>query len=1622
MKKIYHLVWVLTCILAIVFYPQNNAHSNASGAPVGKTGSPGDGFSTCAGCHGGGLTPGLTDYFGIIVEDELTVFSAGETYEISVQATQVGATVFGFELKAEDNNGNSIGDLIVTNTATTQLVGSGDYITHTSVGTIGLNNIEWTFDWQAPADYDGEVTFYAAGNLANGNGTGTGDVIMTDSYSITVSSGGATEIEGCTDPDALNYNPLATIDDGSCQYGDCVVVTVSVTTGSFPTEISWSLVNNFGVEYLEGASASSSEDVCLPYGEYTFNAYDTFGDGWNGGVYQISTFCNDVNMVLANNGGETPTNGTNTGDPVELESTEIFMVTECTTCTGFSVSVLTTYESTFGTNDATASIVTNSGNSPFEVLWSNGQTGDFIDGLSAGLYSVTVTDAEGCIAESTFEIIVDPLEYNIDDFDMISSCGGTLFDSGGADEDYMNNENQQITIYPSNSEEYVSLYFSSFDLEASYDFLTIYDGEDINAPVLAASSATLSFLNEIYYASQTNESRALTLTFTSDGSVTKLGWVAELGCTTYGPCFGFDIEVLATFETEEGTSDASASLDISFGNQPFEYLWSTGETSESITGLTAGTYSVTITDSEDCIAESTFEVIVDPEEYIIGEIINVNTCNGLFYDTGGSDNNPGTGEDMFIRICPDEEGFVSQLEFTEFNVGWYGLLTVYDGMGTTNPVLATGSFTDLLGQTIVASAENSTGCLTVTYTSDIWFEDVSGWVANISCYDYIVYGCMDTEAFNYNDEAEEEDGSCYYSPGCIDSTFVEYYIQGFIADHDDGSCETTLIDDCFDELALNYNPYSNYNVNGDPCVYDLESWTCGGYFRDSRDNYTYLTVEIGEQCWLAENVRYLPEGASTMELAEGATASQLEDGFIYSGVDAYNPEDNGRYYSWAIADDVIPFGWHLPSNIEWGELSALEITNGISLQENGGTGFEAVLSGGAGLFTETIGFLNVDASSIFWTSKELDPSLAFSRKLMAEDPIIYEEPQPKDFAFSVRAIFGFEEGSVLGCTDEDYLEYNSQANLDDGSCQVLVVLGCTDDSALNYDTLATVNDGSCIEVVVGCMDDGFAEYYEQEANVDDGSCSTPVVFGCIDQGAFNYNQDANVNDGTCIDILYGCTNDNYLEFNPDANVNDGSCETVVIYGCMDLVAFNYNSAANVDDGSCQGVVMGCMNPNYVEFNALANTEDGSCSIEVVYGCTIDYALNYESWANTDDGSCEVEGCTNPLFVEYDEFATIDNGTCAIAAIFGCTDELYIEYFAPANMDDGSCETLIFEGCTDFYYLEFDPNANVDDGSCVNLATIGCTDSNFLEYNPEATIDDNTCQTPVVLGCMDEAYLEYFDLANTDNGSCLTPIVEGCTNPNFLEYDDLANTDDGSCTIIILEGCMNPEYIEFNPNANVDNDSCEILVVYGCTDVLAFNYNEDANTNDGSCIPVIEGCLDDYYFEYNPEANTDDGSCVNPVIFGCTDPLALNYFEAANTDDGTCYYYLVEIIAINSQVGMIEFNAIVLGMGTDYSTFWQFGDGGASYEHDPIHNYTENGSYEVSLIVSDGNVEIIEVILVEIINLSLDDVVGDKLLVKVEYFDLMGRKVGNPKDYPYQVLIEKYYYDDGTIKVNKRLNL
>ncbi len=158
----------------------------SGGSPGGRTGSLGDSSNSCTGCHSG--TPQAVSGW-ITTDIPAAGYLLGETYTITLTATDADALRFGFELTAEAENGNKIGQFAITNSTETKLVNNNKAVTHTSQGfTPTGQSKSWSFDWTAPEEAMGVIRFYAAVNAADGNGNSSGDLIYLTNKEISLNT------------------------------------------------------------------------------------------------------------------------------------------------------------------------------------------------------------------------------------------------------------------------------------------------------------------------------------------------------------------------------------------------------------------------------------------------------------------------------------------------------------------------------------------------------------------------------------------------------------------------------------------------------------------------------------------------------------------------------------------------------------------------------------------------------------------------------------------------------------------------------------------------------------------------------------------------------------------------------------------------------------------------------------------------------------------------------------------------------------------------------------------------------------------------------------------------------------------------------------------------------------------------------------------------------------------------------------------------------------------------------------------------------------------------------------------------------------------------------------------
>jgi hypothetical protein len=181
------------------------------------------------------------------------------------------------------------------------------------------------------------------------------------------------------------------------------------------------------------------------------------------------------------------------------------------------------------------------------------------------------------------------------------TCGSNFSDPGGTNANYSDSANVTTTICPTNPGEAVTVTFSSFEIEANYDFLKVYDGTSATAPLLATYTGT-TIPSPI---TASNTSGCLTFVFTSDNIVNKPGWVAMVSCGIYVPITcPKPVAVTATAITsagatinwtETGTATQWEVLALPAGTAPTPTSIGTIVTTQpyQITGLNLGsTYNV----------------------------------------------------------------------------------------------------------------------------------------------------------------------------------------------------------------------------------------------------------------------------------------------------------------------------------------------------------------------------------------------------------------------------------------------------------------------------------------------------------------------------------------------------------------------------------------------------------------------------------------------------------------------------------------------------------------------------------------------------------------------------------------------------------------------------------------------------------------------------------------------------------------------------------------------------------------------------------------------------------------------------------------------------------------------
>ena len=314
--------------------------------------------------------------------------------------------------------------------------------------------------------------------------------------------------------------------------------------------------------------------------------------------------------------------------------------------------------SCFGSCDGMAWAVASGPNPPFTYLWTPGNyTQQTVAGLCAGTYTVTATNGLGCSTQQTVTV-GQPSQITLVTTSSPSTCGncdGMLASNvtGGTAPYIFSWSNGVTTQNQTNvcAGTYILTVTDINGCSVSSTVTVANSGSNLAASASATGSSCNPCTGSVNiiatggvspYTYQLNSTVQSTPNFTGLCAGVYTGIVTDdVGCqTTFGVTVpsngisGLTVTNSVSNESGFGMQDGSIDLTLTGSTGPFTFAWSNGATTEDVFSLTAGNYSVTITDSNgDCV---TYFYTINTSQnygYISGTYFNDNNQNCI-YDAG----------------------------------------------------------------------------------------------------------------------------------------------------------------------------------------------------------------------------------------------------------------------------------------------------------------------------------------------------------------------------------------------------------------------------------------------------------------------------------------------------------------------------------------------------------------------------------------------------------------------------------------------------------------------------------------------------------------------------------------------------------------------------------------------------------------------------------------------------------------------------------------------------------------------------------------------------------------------------------------------------------------------------
>ncbi len=208
----------------------------------------------------------------------------------------------------------------------------------------------------------------------------------------------------------------------------------------------------------------------------------------------------------------------------------------------------------------------------------------------------------------------------------------------------------------------------------------------------------------------------------------------------------------------------------------------------------------------------------------------------------------------------------------------------------------------------------------------------------------------------------------------------------------------------------------------EPLVVELSKQPTSATVTDI-DGNVYKTVRIGDQVWMAENLKTTKynDGTAIANVTDNAEWGSLSTGAYcwYDNNQATYGDIYGALYNWYAVEtgNLCPSGWHVPTDAEWTTLTETlggEEIAGAKLKEAGTahwkspnteatneTGFTALPGG---LYRHTGGFFGIGIISVWWSATESSSGSAWDRDMDCEFSFVYRLQNDKQLGHSIRCL------------------------------------------------------------------------------------------------------------------------------------------------------------------------------------------------------------------------------------------------------------------------------------------------------------------------------------------------------------------------------------------------------------------------------------------------------------------------------------------------------------------------------------------------------------------------------------------------------------------------------------------